>query len=154
MPSSTKPAWLQADRKQNKSDIIWVYTFFTHLFKMLKSLLDMPMHGTSSKYGIPSDQISRYHLVEDFPSILNAPACCIHVNQNIPHKDIQLTTILNELLMSKPALFKGNYASTCIQNPYKSNRIWAPALSCCFCRSSSTAFCSCPHFICPNIMTV
>jgi hypothetical protein len=40
---------------------------------------------------------------------------------------------LNELLMSKPALFKGNYASTCIQHPYKSNRIWAPALSCCFC---------------------
>jgi hypothetical protein len=40
---------------------------------MFKSFLTMPLHGTSSKYGIPSDHILRWHLVEHSPSILNAP---------------------------------------------------------------------------------
>jgi len=34
-----------SQQKTNKSDIIWLYTFFTNLFKMFKSFLTMPMHG-------------------------------------------------------------------------------------------------------------
>ncbi len=111
-------------QKTNKSDIIWVYTFFTHLFKMFKSFPNMPMHSTSSQYGIPSHHISRCHVLEHCPSILNAPTFCIHINQTIPHKDIWLQTNLNDLVMNTPDLFKHNHAGTCIQHPHKSNRVW------------------------------
>ncbi len=96
-------------QKTNKSDIIWLYTF-THLFKMFKSFLTMPMHGLSSKYGIPRDHIMRSHLVEhlDSPGILHAPSFCIHSDQAIPHKDIQFLSALNDLFMRMPGLFKCN----------------------------------------------
>jgi hypothetical protein len=41
----------------------------------------------------------------------------------LPPKIIWLTTALNFLLMSTPALFKCNYNSTCIQQPHKSDRV-------------------------------
>ncbi len=73
-------------QKTNKSYIIWVHTF-THLFKMFKSFLTTPMHGTSSKYSIPSDHILRWHLVEHSPNILNAPTFCI-CQPSYGHKNI------------------------------------------------------------------
>jgi hypothetical protein len=74
MPSSsTKPAWLQADIRQTKV-ISSGFTPSAQMFKKFQSFLSMPMHFTSSKYGIPS--------------LLHAPTFCIHVNQAIPHKGI------------------------------------------------------------------
>jgi hypothetical protein len=69
------------------------------------------MHGTSSKYGIPSNHILRWHLVEHSPSILYASTLCINVNQATPHKDIRLQTALNDLLMNTPALFNCNHST-------------------------------------------
>jgi len=63
--------------------------------------MSLPTFHMSRYYGIPSDRISRWHLVEHSPSILNAPTFCIHVNQAMAHKDIRITTTLNELLMSR-----------------------------------------------------
>ncbi len=40
--------------------------------------------------------LERWNLVEHSPNILNAPTFCIHVNQATPHKDIRLTTTLDE----------------------------------------------------------
>ncbi len=57
------------------------YHVATHPFKMFKSFLTMPMHGTSSKYGSPSDHISQWHHAEHSLSILNTPTFHIHVNQ-------------------------------------------------------------------------
>ncbi len=73
--------------------------------------------------GIPSDHISRGHLIEHSPSIIHAPTFCIHVDQATPHKDIRLATTLNDLCMSTPALFEGIYAGTCIQHRHKSKRV-------------------------------
>jgi hypothetical protein len=46
MASSTKTAWLQADRRQTK-EISFGYT--PSKLKKFKSFLTIPMHGTSSK---------------------------------------------------------------------------------------------------------
>jgi hypothetical protein len=62
----------------------------------------------SQYQGGPSDSILRWHLVEHLPTILNALAFCIHVNQAIAHKEIHLQTILNDLVMNAHALFKSN----------------------------------------------
>jgi len=82
----------------------------------------------SQYHGVPSNHISRWHLVEHFPSIFNAPTFCIHVDQTIPHKDITLTSTLNDLLINILALFKGNYVGTCIHHPHKSMNIWSHTL--------------------------
>jgi hypothetical protein len=55
--------------------------------------------------GIPSDHISRWHIVEYSQCIFKAPTFCIHVNQAVPHKDIRVATRFNELFMNKPAVF-------------------------------------------------
>ncbi len=112
-------------QKTNKSDIIWLNTFFTHPPKKLKSFLTMAMHGTSSKHGIPWTHITWWHLVENSPSILHAPTFCIHVNQASRHKNIWIPSIFNDLLVCAPALFQCNYAGTCIQHSHISNRVWA-----------------------------
>ncbi len=39
-------------------------------------------------------------------SILHAATFCIHIHQATPHKDIELTTILNDLLVNIHAVFK------------------------------------------------
>jgi hypothetical protein len=44
--------------------------------------------------------ILRWHLLEHFPSILNAPTFFINVNQATPHKDIRLTMTSNELFIT------------------------------------------------------
>jgi len=91
-------------QKTDKSAIIWLYAFFTHLFGNVKSFLTMPMHGTCSKYGIPKDHISRWHLVEHSPSILHAPTFCIHVNYAMAYKDIWIPSSLNgQLIVHLPS---------------------------------------------------
>jgi hypothetical protein len=59
------------------------------------------------------------HLVEHSQSLLRAPTLGIHVNEATPCKTIWLTTTSNDLLISKPALFKCQYTGTCIQHPHK-----------------------------------
>ncbi len=129
MPSSIKHERLQVDRRQTKKIMSsGCTTFFTNPFKMFESFLTMPVHGTSSKYGGPSNHILRWHHDQHFPSILHAPTFCIHVNQAIAHKDIRQETALNNLLMNTPALFKHNHTGTRIQHPNKSSRPWSHRL--------------------------
>ncbi len=130
-------------QKTDKSAIISLYAFFTHLFGNVKSFLTMPMHGTSSKYGIPKDHISRWHFVEHSPSILHAPTFCIHVNQAMPYK----TSESHPLWM----------VCSWVHLPSSSATILAytelgSTSSCCICSNSSSAFCLCPHLTCPTIM--
>ncbi len=63
-------------------------------------------HFTSHYDNIPRDRIIWGHLVEHSQSLLRAPTLGIHVNEATPYKTIWLTTTLNDLLISKPALFK------------------------------------------------
>jgi hypothetical protein len=44
----------------------------------------------------------------------------IHVNKDIAHKDIKLTTNLNELFMNKHVVFKCSWISTCLHHLNKS----------------------------------
>jgi hypothetical protein len=88
---------------------------------MSKTILIMPMHGTSSKYGGARDHILKWHIVEHTPSIFHAPTLCMHVNQTTPHKDIKFQTTLNNLLMNTHAFFNNIHISTCIQDPHKSD---------------------------------
>ncbi len=141
------PRW----QKTNKSDIIWLYTIFLHLFKMFKSFLTKPMHDTSFKYGIPSGNFSRWNLVEHSPSILNSPTLCLHVNQAICHKDIWIISTVNNVLVNTPALFSYNHTGTCIQHPHKSNRAWAHTFLLHLSKQFKHLLPS-PHFTCPNIM--
>ncbi len=60
--------------------------------------------------------ILTWHLVVHSPSILYAPTFGLHVNKAIPQKDISLTTTLNYLLRSLPALLKCSYTSACIEH--------------------------------------
>ncbi len=112
----------------------------------------MPMYGTCSKYGIPRGHISRWHFGH-FPSILHAPTFCIHVNQSTPHKDIQIPSNLNNLLMRTSFLFKSKNTGTCIQHSNKGNRFGCTP-SWFICQNSSSKLCPCPHFRYPNIMVV
>ncbi len=121
--------------------------------KMFKRFLMMPMYGTCSKYGIPRGHISRWHF-EHSPSILHAPTFCIHVNQSTPHKDIQIPSNMNNLLMSTSSLFKcKNTGTLCIQHSHKGNRFGCTP-SWFICQNSSSNLCPCPHFRYPNIMVV
>jgi hypothetical protein len=88
---------------------------------MSKTILIMPMHGASSKYGGASDHILKWHIVEHTSSIFHAPTLCMHVNQTTSHKNIKLQTTLNNLLMNTHAFFNNIHISTCIQEPHKSD---------------------------------
>jgi len=100
-----------------------VYTDTQHLV--------MPMDGKSSKYGIPTDHITWWDLVEHSPSILDNPTFCIHVNQATAHTDIWIPSTSNDLLISTPALFKCNNDGTCIQHPTKLTEFGRT--TCCLC---------------------
>ncbi len=105
----------------------------------------------SQYHGNRSDDISRWHLVEHLPTILNALAFCIHVNQATPHIDIKLQTILNDLLMNMHALFKRNHTSTCIQHPPQK---WQSPTAHLLVANNSYAFWPWLHFTCPNTMVI
>ncbi len=77
----------------HKSNRGWSHIFLLHLLKQFQCLLALPTFHTSQYHGIPSDHISRWHLVEHSPSILNAPTFCININQATPHKDIRLKSL-------------------------------------------------------------
>ncbi len=77
--------------------------------------------------------MSRWHLVEHFASILNAPTVCIHVQQATPHKDTWIPSTYSDLLMNTPALFKGKFVS--IQQPHESTESGCMP-SCCICQNS------------------
>ncbi len=100
----------------------------------------------SSKHGFPRDYILEGHIVKHSPSILNAPTFGKHVHKAIPHNDIWLTTTLNDLLMSMPALLKCHYIGTCIEHPKKVTWFGRKPCHC----TSSNIFCHCLHFTYPN----
>ncbi len=66
-----------------------------------------PQFNVFKCYSSPKD-ISSWNLVECSPSILHAPTFCIHVDQTPPHKSIQFTTTLKDLLVSTPTFFNCN----------------------------------------------
>ncbi len=77
----------------HKSNRGWSHIFQLHLLKQFQCLLPLPTFHTSQYRGVPSDHISRWHLVEHSPSILHAPTFCININQATPHKDIRLKSL-------------------------------------------------------------
>jgi hypothetical protein len=136
---------------KQKSDHLAVQ-FFTHLFKMLQSFPAKQLHGTSSQYGIPSDHISRWHLVEHTPSILNAPTFCIHFNwmpfpkktsESNPRPMICSCAYLPSSSATKPA--------HAFSTPIKKVAEFSCTGFCCTCQNSCSAFCPYPHFTCSNI---
>ncbi len=138
-------------QKTNKSHIIWLYTFFTHPLKMFKSFLSMPMHGTSSKYGIGSNYISRWHLVEHSPSILHAPTFCIHVHQATAHTNIWIPSIWMICSWAHLPSSSATKLAHAFSTPTKVTESDLKPC-CCICWNSSNSFWPCPHFTCPNIM--
>jgi hypothetical protein len=72
------------------------------------------MHGMTLKHHSPRNHFVHWHPVDHSLGILNVPTFGIHVNKAISHKEIILTTKLNDLFMNVPALFKRCYTGTCI----------------------------------------
>jgi hypothetical protein len=86
-----------------------------HLLKYLQCLLTLPTFYMSQCHGDPSDHASQDDILLNTPlASSNAATFCINVNQAIAHKDVQLVTTLNDILMNTPALFKCNYTGQCI----------------------------------------
>ncbi len=110
-------------QKTNKHGIILLYMFFTHLFKMFRSFLTKPMHGTSSKYGIPSDHISRWHLVEHYPSILHAPTFAYMSTKLFPTKTSD-SKPFEQFPDEHTCPLQGQLCWHRQSAPHKSNRIW------------------------------
>ncbi len=122
MPSSTKPAWLQADRK---TKVILSGCTPSHIHsKCSRASLPCPCMAHPPRMAFQETTSRDGILLNKSPSILHAPTFCIHFNQAISHKRNLLTTTLNDLLMSTPAFFKCKDTSTCIQHPHKSDRVW------------------------------
>ncbi len=93
--------WLIHSAPQ-KSNGVWVHTFLLHL---LNSSSAFCISHVPISWQFKSPHVSRWHLVEHSPRIINVPTFCIHANQATPHKDIRLATTLNEMFMNKPAIF-------------------------------------------------
>ncbi len=106
----------------------------------------------SQNNGIPTEHISRWHLVEQSPSVFDAPTFCILVNQATPHKDIRLTTILNDLLLNMPSWSSSaTRLAQAFSSPTK-GREFSRTSSCCICQHISSDVCPFPHFRYPNII--
>jgi hypothetical protein len=73
-----------------------VYTWLIQLH----CLLPLPTFHMSQNNGTPRDCIRCGGLVEHFPSILNAPTVCIHVNQGTTHIDIGFASTLHDQSMN------------------------------------------------------
>ncbi len=137
-------------KKTNKSDTIWLYTFFTHWLKMLKSFLTMSMHAT-----IP--QAGHFQEIKSWKAILlntfQALTFCIHDNKAIPNKDIWVTTTLNDLFSNTPAIFKWH----CV-DAFSTTQKWQglaghlPVAN--FVKTRSDVFCPSPNSTYLNIMAV
>jgi hypothetical protein len=87
-------------------------------------------------------------------TISNDPPCS-HILHTCPPSyspnNMRLTTTLNDLLMSTPGLFKGNYVVHAFSTATKLTEV-GHTLSCCISWNRSCAFCPCPHFTCSNII--
>jgi hypothetical protein len=70
------------------------------------------MFRMSQDHGSLNEQNSSWHIMEHTSNVLHAPTYCIHVNKGTPHKDIRLTTPLNELFMNMLAIFKCSQINT------------------------------------------
>ncbi len=113
----------------------------------------MPMYRASSKYDSPRYHISRWHLIEHISNIFHLPALCILVNQITPHKDIWLQTTLNDHFMS-PLAFS---SATMLAHTFNTlTKVIEFRCTCSYCRclNSSKAFFPCPHFTCPNVISI
>jgi hypothetical protein len=58
------------------------------------------MFDMAGDHGCPRDQIMAGHSVENFASIFFAPTLDVHIDEASAHKDIKLTTILQDLCMN------------------------------------------------------
>jgi hypothetical protein len=67
-------------------------------------------------HGCPRDQIMDGHFVENFASIFFAPTLDIHIDEPNAHKDIILTTILQDLCMNVFAFLQYLQLSTCFEH--------------------------------------
>ncbi len=121
---------------------------------MSKIFLTMPMHGTSSKYGIPSDHISRWHLVEHY---VGAWASSV-----LPHFAYMSTKILPTKAYESHPL---STICTWAHLPSSRATILAHAINTLtkimiFCHTPRISWKSCndfypwPHFTCPIIMAI
>jgi hypothetical protein len=101
MPSSSKPAWLQADKRQTK----------VNSFPGASSVCSKCLRA-SSEYGRTH---SKHPLCSHF----------LHTCQSsYSPQRYQMPNHLNDLVMNKPAFFKHNQAGTCVHHPHKSNKVW------------------------------
>ncbi len=105
MPSSSAPILAHAISTTTKAIGLGNKLSYCILGNRSNTSCSCP-HFTSHYYNIPRDHIMWGHLVEHSQSLLCAPTLGIHVNEATPYKTIWLTTTLNDLLISKPALFK------------------------------------------------
>jgi hypothetical protein len=60
--------------------------------------------------------------IEYFPSILYIPSFGIHVNEIITHKNIKLKTILTNLSLNMPTLFKPCSSAATSAHAFKTPR--------------------------------
>ncbi len=65
---------------------VWLHTFMLHLLKYFQCIPPLSAFHMSQYQGVPSDHISRWHLVEHSPSILHTPTFWIHVNKATAQK--------------------------------------------------------------------
>ncbi len=101
---------------------------------------------------VPSDHIVWRYLIEHSRSILHAPTLHIHITKQFPIKTSEsqpLSTICSSahLPSSSAAILVHAFSTPTNMTDSGSTP------SCCICWKSSSAFCPCPHFTCPNIIT-
>ncbi len=151
IPSSTKPAWLQAYRRQTNV-ISFGCTPFSHICSRVSLPCPCIEHPPSMVFQVTT-YILRWHLDENSPTSSMFPHFA-YMSTKLPHtKTSDSKPILNDPVMNTPALFKCNQVGTCIEHPHKSYRVWLYTFLLHICWNSSKAFCPCLHFTCPNITT-
>jgi hypothetical protein len=118
---------------------------------MFQCLLPFPTFHLFQYHGIPLDHISRWHLVEHFPSVLHAHirhTCQLSYFPQTQLNPIHLQQSAHEHAGHLQVQWHWHMHSAL---PWKSESGRTP--SCWICWNSFSAFCACPHFTCPKIIT-
>jgi hypothetical protein len=128
-------------QKTNKSDIIWLYTIFTHLSKIslphpcIAHPLSMVVQVTTLWDGNFLNTLQSSFMLLQFA----------HMSTKLPPtKTSDLKPLWMICWWTHLAHFNHNHTGICIQYPHKSNRVWSHT-SCCICWNSSSAFCPSLH---------